>query len=588
MIHFDAAMREHFRASVKDAAPDRAVMASDAVALSVAWLSAVSAGSDLAFLERALRCKAAGYNADLYGWVIRASRAIEAADALLGDATGIDFTLPDLQLGEYFLLQRAAATGKRVYVRHGAASLEAALFATQKARCDASGFEPIELELNTSVPGTRLAPHARRLDVVAVASMETYLPPLRAALCELITRGKRCGLLVPRGALGRWGGLDDVPEGCSVVAIESIVDPHEAAQLEWEQASMVDVCERYARDFEQSLTYRGVSLWPLVQRDVVHMVRQYVPYVRVLRSASARFFREAGVRTLLCARLRRATDTTLAAAAQESGAAVCMVLHGHVGAEPERTFVDGDHTLADSICIWGEPQREVVAGKGAKPERIVVTGNPVWDSYRGAASGGHDRHALTRAVGCGDGDRVVALIGQPDALSQLGKIIEVAAGIKGLVLVCRPHPTEDVRIYERAIASLGNERTLLATEQRVPMATLLESADAVITLHSTVNLEAVACGTPVVTVALDELREVPRLVDLPSMGLPLVTSADELATCLRELVAQPQRWHDSVRDGLTQVRRAWGMDSMVPAAARVADQVEWCTRLAHMNQAEAA
>ncbi|MCX5691656.1 MAG: hypothetical protein NTV94_18000, partial [Planctomycetota bacterium] len=449
-------MREQFRASVRAASPCRQTMAARAASVATAWLDAVSEGSQRTFLAAALGCKAAGYNADLYGWVIKASRAIEAADALLKDVSAIDFQLPELQLGEYFLLQRAMATGRRVQTRTPLAELERGLFATQTPCSQRAGFTSVEVDLNADGAHGPCGALSSRCDVAFVATMPTYLPPL----------------LGPMEAL----------TSCRVVAIESLLDQSHLAQLEWEQASMADVCERSLHALQRSMVFDGVSLWPLVRADIVHLARYYVPHVRVLRAAMAQWVRAAGVRTLVCARLRRATDTTMALAAREAGASVCMLLHGHISSEPERTFVDGDFSIPHALCIWGEPQREVAVAKGVDPERITVTGNPAWDqSRRGMADA---RGTLASQLGCAPTDRIVTLIGQADALPQLGKIIETAAATPGLILACRPHPGEDVTVYRRALSLLGNQRTILLEQHGPSLDALLAGSDAIVTLHS--------------------------------------------------------------------------------------------------------
>jgi hypothetical protein len=586
LIHFDSEMREQFRASVKAASPCRQTMATRAASVATAWLDAVSEGSERTFFAAALGCKAAGYNADLYGWVIKASRAIEAADALLKDVSAIDFQLPDLQLGEYFLLQRAMATGRRVQTHTPLAELERGLFATQIPCSQRAGFASVEVELNADGAHGPCGALSSRCDVAFVATMPTYLPPLLGPMEALSRRGESCTLLVPSQAIHEWPAMKQVPANCRVVAIESLLDQSHLAQLEWEQASMADVCERSLHALQRSMVFDGVSLWPLVRADLVHLARYYVPHVRVLRVAMAQWVRAAGVRTLVCARLRRATDTTMALAAREAGASICMLLHGHISSEPERTFVDGDFSIPHALCIWGEPQREVAVTKGVDSERITVTGNPAWDQSRSGMADA--RGTLASQLGCAATDRIVTLIGQADALPQLGKIIETAAATPGLILACRPHPGEEVTVYRRALSLLGNERTLLLDQQGPSLEALLAGSDAIVTLHSTVNLEALAHGTPVITVALDQLSSLHRLVDLPAYGLPLATSARVLESLFKQLVEAPQRWHDQVRGALIRARHAWGMDHPVPAAERVADRIQSCTHLAGASQAEAA
>ncbi len=554
-------------------------MAEDAARLSAAWPAAIVDAGRHTLLGPALRCKAAGYNADLYGWVIKASRAIEAADRLLDGAAELRFELSDLLLGEYFLLHRAAHRGMKVETTTPRDVLEGRFLETVSPVSSRPGFEPVECDLTVALtpgeptpgeptPGETMPD---RVDVAFVATMATYVPPMLPVIESLRRRGRSSVLLAPACACD-WPVFRSRDLPCPLVPIEALMDDSLRAMHELEGRRIGQACDAREDSLASLLDYRGVPLWPLVRTDVRHLARRYVPHVLTLDAAMERFVRRTGVRVVACARLRRATDVTIAMAARRAGASVAMLMHGHVGGEPERMFVDGDFGVPDRVFAWGDEQREIIIGKGAAAERVVVTGNPSWDD----ASPGDERAAadLRRRLGRPDHERLVALIGQPDARPQLEAIIAAAARVPGVCLLCRPHPSEGVEPYERAASKVSEGRCLVIGESQVAMADLLRGCDAALTLHSTVNLEAIAHGCSVITVAMGDLAKQPRLVDLASHGLPLVTDGDALAAHLAAIAADARAWRDSMGGAVESCRQAWGMDAPSPSADRIAQAME--------------
>ena len=452
--------------------------------------------------------------------------------------------------------------------------LEAKLLATIAPISSRPGFEPVECDLlaaMTPAHATAALLTTDRVDVAFVATMPTYVPPMVPVIESLRRRGRSSVLLAPACAC-EWPVFRGRDLPCPLVPIESLIDDSLRAMHERERRRIEEACEAREESLASMVDDRGVPLWPLVRTDLLHLARRYVPHVLTLDAATERFVRRTGVRVVACARLRRATDVTIAMAARRAGASVAMLMHGHVGGEPERMFVDGDFSLPDRVFAWGDEQREVIIGKGAATERVVVTGNPSWDD----ASPGDERAAadLRARLQRPAHERMVALIGQPDARPQLETIIAAAARVPGLCLLCRPHPSEGVDVYERAASTVGEGRCLVIGESQVAMRDLLRGCDAALTLHSTVNLEAIAHGCPVITVAMGELAKEPRLVDLAAHGLPLVTDGETLTASLQTIATDPRAWRAITRNAVASCRRAWGMDADATSAERVADAME--------------
>ncbi len=155
-----------------------------------------------------------------------------------------------------------------------------------------------------------------------------------------------------------------------------------------------------------------------------------------------------------------------------------------------------DPAFGDRICVIAGSVRERLIAGGRRPEQVVVTGNPVFDRLADPAMRAHGA-ALRRARGWDD-RRVVTWASQPEpADPELPRRIEqelirAARSRSDWQLVLRPHPNEP------AFAVPDDARITLNTRAD-DLHTLLAASDVVMTMTSTVGLEAALLGKPLVT-----------------------------------------------------------------------------------------
>lgn len=164
---------------------------------------------------------------------------------------------------------------------------------------------------------------------------------------------------------------------------------------------------------------------------------------------------------------------------------------------------------SDVIAVAGPAQRDWFVRRGVPANRVVVTGNPAWDAL--PTIGRTDGTALGLAPG-----PVVTV-----ATSWLGadvahhgavgpqhdRLVRAAFAAVGLVrgrvpavrLVLKEHPSapagEEARL--RAMAAAADVAIDLVVKDRSPV--VLAASDVLVTLPSTVAVEALLVGTPVVS-----------------------------------------------------------------------------------------
>ena len=192
-----------------------------------------------------------------------------------------------------------------------------------------------------------------------------------------------------------------------------------------------------------------------------------------------------------------------------------------------------DPSYGDIICVISESVREGLVAEGRAADSIRVTGNPVFD--RLADPELRERGlAFRRQRGWDASCRVITWASQPEPSDpQLPRRIEAAllsalADHLDWYLVLRPHPSD---VY--TLPPSGPQVT--HSTRADDLHTLLAASDVVVTMTSTVGLEAAFIGIPLVTW---DLSENTRSCPYAKMGISEgVVSFSELAPAIMRALA---------------------------------------------------
>ena len=205
-----------------------------------------------------------------------------------------------------------------------------------------------------------------------------------------------------------------------------------------------------------------------------------------------------------------------------------------------------DPAYGDVICVLNESVRQGLIDGGRAAADIRVTGNPVFDRLadpelreRGAA--------LRRQRGWSATQQIITWASQPEPSDpQLPRRIEAAllatlADHPDWHLVLRPHPSD---IYTLPPASARVTHSTRSEDLHA----LLAASDVVVTMTSTVGLEAAMLGIPLVTW---DLSENTQFCPYASMGISQgVTAFSEFAPALSQALAGQGPHPDLPRLGL--------------------------------------
>ena len=208
--------------------------------------------------------------------------------------------------------------------------------------------------------------------------------------------------------------------------------------------------------------------------------------------------------------------------------------------------------FADVVCVLNSQVKEFLCAQGRSPQQIRVTGNPAFDSLSDAKTkqcGRIFRKKLQKKLGISC-DFVLVWASQPEptqhptAPNKIGdsklplKVFDCIRNWlktkKNVALVVRPHPNEPAPVY-------SDEGIFVCTHQMLPISVVLQSCDTLVTLTSTVGVEAWALGKKVLQVKGSIFD---HALPLAELGFARACNLDNLSQMLSDAYA------DSIRENI--------------------------------------
>lgn len=295
--------------------------------------------------------------------------------------------------------------------------------------------------------------------------------------------------------------------GIKTFGFRDFVRPDEdAAALVWGER-LLDGNTSTQVSREESVAYLGLSYVDLEQHlGVAEAAEAYARFGRqALRPVGVlrRIIEKLSPSVLIATNSPRAERAAIEAAGLTGTPAVCLV---DLFAVDEIAWI-GQPAYADRVCVLNQAVAARLLAYGRKAEEVCVTGNPAFDELRSAqcVSAGH---GLRTEQGW-DGQQVVLWASQPEPAthpsvpekqgdpSLPGRIRQTleqwALAVPGRVLVLRPHPSEP------PMQASGHPQ-IVNSGRDFELNTLLHAVDGVVTMNSTVGLQAHLAGNKVIQV----------------------------------------------------------------------------------------
>ena len=140
-------------------------------------------------------------------------------------------------------------------------------------------------------------------------------------------------------------------------------------------------------------------------------------------------------------------------------------------------------------------------GGGFPAEAIRVTGSPRLDELVARLRASlRDRASIRAELGIADEERLLVLAAKATEVGpHLPALVAAVQDLPGVTLVIKPHPAETAASYHQ---HLGSGQAVRVEEPHADLGRLLAASDALVTMNSTVAIDALVLGIPAVVVGL--------------------------------------------------------------------------------------
>lgn len=263
-------------------------------------------------------------------------------------------------------------------------------------------------------------------------------------------------------------------------------------QEHWRELSRRD-------DFRAQFRWNGVDAWPALQNDLNYVIESELPYTAVLARGYLRALERARPDCVLLPFDSAYLQQMVIEAAQQLRIPSIVMLHGLPGTYHR----GGSSSRADYLMVWGPAIANKFVQMGKSPEAVFTVGFPGYAIYHPSS---RQRSAAKRTIllltnPLGNG---TALAAEDDSEIYLFYILSTLMDLPGIQLLLRPHPSESAGYYVQFLAS--HHFTGVRVVARESIARLLDQADLVIGPISTVLIEALAAGVPVMCVNFSKVK----------------------------------------------------------------------------------
>ncbi|MCX7022636.1 MAG: UDP-N-acetylglucosamine 2-epimerase [bacterium] len=256
------------------------------------------------------------------------------------------------------------------------------------------------------------------------------------------------------------------------------------------------------------LPWRGLDLGEFARGWLLYTIRQYL-WGLIPRAAALEELIEAVKPGVLVCLTERNELVNLAFRMAAARGIPTLAIESHDMIWDSPLF---GRMEADRLAVSGAYSENIYAKNGVPREKLVVTGQPSFD--------GLARYREKEPVEKETDERLLVVITQPPdvALTEdmrremLRGAFLAGREIPRLRVSVKPHPRDDLRNLRLVLSELGAPREALLPK-KLDLYGLLASADVILTAFSTVGVEAIMLGRPVVVFKADERPAVLPYVD---------------------------------------------------------------------------
>ena len=297
--------------------------------------------------------------------------------------------------------------------------------------------------------------------------------------------------------------------------------------------------------FRDQWTYDGASIFPLIRgefsvamlripRYVLHArrVRRFVDRVKP-RCFVAHLFEFCYGRAAVYGVKTSSAPSPVIGTQHGPSAKRKLLYYNYPGELRPRPDRDGDFIenapIPDWVIVEGEGTRDRLIESGYPKERLVVGGAPRLDELLSVPM-----KIRKCSQSSGLSKRILVAFGQHDGAAILSACLPVMGRRPDCHFIFKLHPRSG--LTAEAVATLVNKQQILSSYEVATggIYELFSSTDVVLTTYSSVGMEAVARGYPVICLQLPNIVNASPILDVETPGVVTVTNDDELDRALSD------------------------------------------------------
>ncbi|HLC80879.1 MAG TPA: CDP-glycerol glycerophosphotransferase family protein [Candidatus Nanoarchaeia archaeon] len=350
-----------------------------------------------------------------------------------------------------------------------------------------------------------------------------------------------------RGVLYSQGFLERIREQVTIFHEEPIADRRFEQILPeeyFESASRNRVLqvkkylEERLKRFKQNMawqkkfSYRGVSLFPAFGDLIEYLFRVAYVKIAVYQECVGNLLEKNRPRLIVILGECHRHHHIALSAGKKGGIPSLFVMHGSFG-----NYSLYRDLLSDKIALYGRSYAKILCGLGNKGRgRMIITGNPAWDYLKGKK---WDREKLYNQLGLPKDKKIILLAAtnMPDERDRLAHAtIKAMAQLPQYRLILKLHPEEELGYYKQLLKEYNVKATIVM--ELSLLHPLISISEVVITAYSTVGLESLLLGKPVIDV---NLTNRPYYQDYVAEGVALgIRKEEELVKAIQSLAEDTQ------------------------------------------------
>lgn len=326
-------------------------------------------------------------------------------------------------------------------------------------------------------------------------------------------------------------------------------------------------------------TFRNLDLWPVLRRELESVALLQWPWSARAMDEAASAIDALMPDAVLTYAEAGGWGRALVLEARRRGVRSIGLQHGfiyrhwlnyrHEADEMTRVGDDRGFPAPDRTLLFDGYAAQSLEDAGHFPATsLLVTGNPGLDalSKRLAQLGDDERDAIRRSFGATSDQRVLVFAAKfSEARGALAGLAAALHSRPGVRLVIKTHPAETPELYGAPFAGLSN---VTVTPANADLARVLSIADGLVTVNSTVAIDALVLKIPALVIGLPN-----NLSPFVAAGVMLGAQADHEVGERLDALLYDEGARRQLADAASRFTSAHGIQSDGRAAERAVEAI---------------